>query len=145
MFFQNQQQPMTPEQIARLRSQIDARQLGMAYGNYAPNIGGGLHALGDGIALRVMRNRLNSQFPDAPGGGAQQPPANPLHQKIVEGITGNRASWQFPAAPPPSPQQQPVASGAPEMAGGGFGGGAGGGLGGFFRGLMNFKPGGGLW
>lgn len=31
------------------------------------------------------------------------------------------------------------------MAGGGFGGGAGGGLGGFFRGLMDFKPGGGLW
>lgn len=143
MFFPGQQQPMTPEQISRLRSQIDAKQLGMSYGNYAPNIGGGLHALGDGIALRVMRNRLNSQFPEAPGGGGQQPPANPLHQKIVEGITGNRASWQFPAAPPT--QQQPVASGAPEMAGGGFSGGEGGGLGGFFRGLMNFKPGGGLW
>jgi len=98
-----------------------------------------MYALGDGIALRVMRNRLNSQFPEAPGGGGQQPPDNPLRQKIVEGITGNRAPWQFSAAPTPSPQQ-PMPSPTPEMAGSGSGGG----LGGFFRGLMNFKPGG-LW
>lgn len=143
MFFQNQQHPMSPEQISRLRSQIDAKQLGMSYGNYAPNIGGGFHALADGIALRTMRNRLGSQFPNAPGGGSQQPPSNQLRQKIVEGITGNRAPWQFPAAPPAS--QQPTASRAPEMAGGGAAGGSSGGLSGMFRGLMNLKSGGGLW
>lgn len=135
MNFQNQQ-PMTPDQITKLRSQIAARQMGMSYGNYTPTIGGGLQALGDGIALRVMRNRLNSQFPPAPGGGAQQAPSNPVFRNIVEGITGNRAPWQFPAAPQP---QQAATSGASDAAKS-FTGGSSGGLGGIFGGLMGFKP-----
>lgn len=66
MFFQNQNRPMTPEEVARLRDQIEGREMNLAAGNYAPNIGGGLHALGDGIALNVMRRRMNNHFPAPP-------------------------------------------------------------------------------
>ena len=90
MNFLNPQRPMTPQEISRLRSQIESKELGMAMGNYAPNVGGGFHAIADGIALRTMRNRLNSQFPQAPGAQAQ--PGNSILGALTGGGLNNGGS-----------------------------------------------------
>lgn len=124
--------PMTPEELAKLRRRMDTSRTQLTYGPMATDIGTGLGQIGTAIGYRMMKNRYDSQFPDAPGGSQPNP--------IVQALIGRGMKSQFPQAPQPAPQpmpqpvQQPQAT-APVINGGG----------GLLAGLFGRKTGGGLY
>jgi hypothetical protein len=111
MFSNNR--PMTPQELEAARRRMDQLHEDVYSGAMPRNIGEGLSALGDGIALRRMKNREQQQFPAAPGAQPDNSALSPI-KRIVQALSQNRAPWQFPEAP--AQQSAPQATPSPQPA-----------------------------